>query len=134
MREYLLLLLIAFTGLSGLISIHRDVKIQSQQELILYRQDPQTFGPQPHSAAIETNHRLAIFQGESWSDVQFHIKDFRAGESFTLDVGDGTRLILKDAVTKINYQKPGTYYIKLFRDSELIEANEIELLDPEVTL
>lgn len=134
MREYLLLLLIAFIGLSGLISIHRDVKLQSKQELLLYRQAPRSQTPQPHQAGMEHDFRLVIFQGESWSEVQFQIKDFQKDESFSLDVGNGNRLPLREAVTHFKYDKPGTYLIKLFRDHHLLEANEIELLDPQISL
>jgi len=134
MREYLLLLLIAFTGLSGLFSIHRDVKIQSQQQLILYPQVSTYFSPQAQGAAIETSQRLDIFQGEYWSEVHFNILDFQKDEDFMLDFGNGDRITLEEAHTKILYEKPGTYFVKLFKDRRLVEANEIELLRPEISL
>ena len=134
MREYLLLLLIAFTGLSGLFSIHRDVKIQSQQPLILYPQVSTYFSPQAQSAAIETSQRLVIFQAESWSEVHFNILDFQKDEDFMLDFGNGERIHLAEADAKISYEKPGTYFVKLFKDRRLVEANEIELLRPEISL
>jgi len=134
MREYLLLFLIAITGLFGLVSIHRDVKIQSQQELILYSQVPAYVNPQTHSASIDASQRLYIFQGESWSEIHFNIQDYQKNEAFQIDFGNGKRMPLDDAHTSIIYEKPGTYFVKLFKDSQLLEANEIELLRPEISL
>lgn len=134
MREYLLLFLIATTGLLGLVSIHQDVKIQSQEPLILYRQLPTHFGAQPHSASIESSQRLDIFRGESWSEIHFNIQDYKKDEAFQIDFGNGKRMPLDQADTSIQYEKPGIYFVKLFKDNQLLEANEVELSRPKISL
>ena len=134
MREYLLLLLIAFVGLSGLVVIHHDVKIQSQHDLIQFRQGPAYPRPQSHAASMEASQRLHIFQGESWAEVYFQINDYQVEETFFLDFGNGEKQPLKDSRTQISYKEPGIYLIKLYRGKHLLEASEIELLRPEIAL
>ena len=134
MREYLLLFLIAITGILGLVSIHQDVKIQSQQALINYRQLPSHLGPLPQSASMMASQRLDIFRGESWSEIHFNIQDYEKDEAFQIDFGNGKRMPLDQANTSIQYEKPGIYFVKLFKDNQLIEANEIELSRPKISL
>ena len=92
-----------------MISIHQDVKIQSQQSLISYRQLPTLVGAQPHSASMAASHRLDIFQGESWSEIRFNIQDYKKDEAFQIDFGNGKRMSLDQASTSIHYEK--TWYL-----------------------
>ncbi len=134
MREYLLLLFIAIIGVAGLVSIHQEVKLQTQYQPILSRQLVVNLTPKPQSAATNTSHRLKIFQGDSWSQIRFDIENFQEDESLLLDFGNGVRETLTEAHTEVTYDKPGVYFIKLFRENYLLEANEIELLAPQITL
>jgi hypothetical protein len=134
MREYLLLLVIAVVGLSGLISIHQEFKVKNGHDLILFKQVPHTPAAQPYAASLEVDQRLVIFQGESWSEVHFDIDNYQEGEMLILDFGNGVKRPLQQGHTQISYDRPGTYVIRLFKDNHLLEANEIELLRPEITL
>ena len=134
MREYLLLLLIAIIGLAGLVSIHQEVKLQTQHQPLLSRQLEVHLAPKSQSAATDTSQRLKIFQGDSWSQIRFDIENFHEDESLLLDFGNGVRETLTKAHTEVIYDKPGVYFIKLFCNNYLLEANEIELQAPQITL
>lgn len=134
MREYLLLLLIAFIGLSGLISIHRDVKMKAKPDIVMFRQGPKQQGPEPQSASVICPNRLIIEQGESWSLVNFEIQNYSEGEVFQLDLGNGSRLPISKSHVIIEYERPGNYFVKLFKDNQLLEASEIVLIRPQIIL
>ncbi len=133
MKEYLLLFFIAFVGLSGLFLIHQEVRIQSLSTSFVATAHPKITSPLVAKVAKQAN-RLLIERGNSWSEITVSIRDFKQRESLVLDMGNGMRRQLEESRTKIVYQNSGIFLIKLFKGDHLLEAQEIELRNPLVSL
>ncbi len=133
MKEYMLHAIIAIVGLLGLIVIHRDICANQVEPMDVWPSAPALARTASSPAEIaSTATRLAILPGDTWSQVRFNLTDLKASNRWHLDCGNGRKLRLRDTSFVIQYDRPGSYLVKLYQDKQLVAASQLDLAAPHI--
>ncbi|MCB0668095.1 MAG: hypothetical protein KDC80_19850 [Saprospiraceae bacterium] len=135
MKEYILLAFIATVGMTGLFSIHHEVKA-SQEE------NPYCTG-ETYARLISVNQKvrnkesqLSIDTETAWPDILIQVSNFDKDATYYLDSGSDERRIINEAQLRIHFDKSGKKLIKLLKENILVDAVDlyIEAEKPSVRL
>lgn len=126
MKEYILLAFIAAVGMTGLFSIHHEVKSSQQQYSYLQVGTFSCLQVSKMKNRMEEC-QLSVDTEIVSPDVLIRINNFRRDATYFLDCGNGERICIRDAQQLIRYDKSGKKLIKLLKDNILIDAIELTI-------
>ena len=121
----MLISVIAMVGFYGLITIHQDIGLRHANSI--GRSTPHTSSAMSKPKNHLPQPTSMLLQVRSPSEVHVKLLNHQQNGRYMLDLGNGERRPLPSDSCCFTYSSPGTYLLKLFRNSDLLEATELSL-------
>ncbi len=121
----MLISVIAMVGFYGLITIYQDISLRHTSNtarptsyMVPTLSESKSSLPEPTSMFLQVSYPL---------EVHIKLLNHQPNGKYELDLGNGERRLLSSDSCCFTYSSSGTYLLKLFKNTDLLEATELSL-------
>ncbi|NND31459.1 MAG: hypothetical protein HKN76_02630 [Saprospiraceae bacterium] len=127
MREYILLLFIALVGISGLFTIHHEVKMSERDHAAYLPVSGLSPLPLVSSATVVTAGKLVLQEHSDTASINLRIHNYDPDAVYYLDRGDGLKTKVTSPDFLVKYQHSGVFFVKLLKNNILEDVIEVTI-------